>query len=483
MKSNQPVKIKIIATAIITLLMTGIALSANAAVYTYDNLNRLTSVTYKNGQKINYTYDPGGNMLTADSDDPDYPPTVKTTDPTDGAIDVSVSASVYVTFSETVVEDIYFNDIHIKNTVDSSVVESTYSLSGDLLTIDPINDFNYSVTYAVYIPAGSVKDGAGNALAGLYSFSFTTCEAEDTSAPTWPADASLTAAPTSADGSVFLSWPEAEDNVRVTGYNVYNGATLLTPEPITATSYNATGLTPGLYTFTVKAVDAAGNAGDPLSSGVRIRTKGDVNGDGTIDYSDVDLALEIALGSYTPSSEEFYAADVNNDNQINVLDIVQIVNLIKNRYSGYAREFDAQRNPVSNPVLNAGIVTGKPGDVIQVPLTLKSFGNVAGLSFKLKFNPGLLTFQNASLTSISGFTSDYSYITSYDPEVVTVIIYSSDAMLIPDGVQSLGTLNFIVAAGAQSGQACDLVLQDAAIGDTWGGDTNPSIKGGHFRVP
>ena len=174
MISYHRIKMRTVITVIIISILTSITISANAAVYTYDSLNRLTSVTYKNGQKINYTYDPGGNMLTADSDDPATPPTVKTTDPADGAIDISVSANVYVTFSETVVEDTCFNDIHIKNTADSSVVDSTYSLSGALLTIDPINDFNYSVTYAVYIPAGAVKDTTGNSLASLYSFSFTT---------------------------------------------------------------------------------------------------------------------------------------------------------------------------------------------------------------------------------------------------------------------------------------------------------------------
>lgn len=332
MQSNQPVKMKVIVTAIITLFLASIALSANAAVYTYDSLHRLTSVTYKNGQKIVYTYDPGGNMLTVDSHDEDTPPTVKSTDPANGAIDVSVSANVYAVFSESVVEDVYFNDIYIKNTLDSSVVESTYSLSGDLLTIDPVNNFNYSVTYAVYIPAGAVKDAGGNSLVNTYSFSFTTCEAsEDTSAPIWPAGSALTATPTSAGGSVALSWPEATDNVGVTGYNVYNGTTLLTPTPITATSYDVTGLTPVLYNFNVKAVDAAGNASDPLSSDARVRDKGDVNGDGAVNNSDLTVTTDIILHRYTPTSEEIYAADIDDNSKINSFDYIKIVNIILQR--------------------------------------------------------------------------------------------------------------------------------------------------------
>jgi len=40
------------------------ALPAFAATYTYDSLNRLTSITYKPGQDITYTYDAAGNLLS-----------------------------------------------------------------------------------------------------------------------------------------------------------------------------------------------------------------------------------------------------------------------------------------------------------------------------------------------------------------------------------------------------------------------------------
>jgi YD repeat-containing protein len=43
-----------------------IALPLNAAQYTYDDLGRLTSVTYSNGQTVSYTYDEGGNILTVE---------------------------------------------------------------------------------------------------------------------------------------------------------------------------------------------------------------------------------------------------------------------------------------------------------------------------------------------------------------------------------------------------------------------------------
>jgi len=58
-----------------------------------------------------------------------------------------------------------------------------------------------------------------------------------------------------------LSWGGATDNVGVTGYNIYQGEVLLNPATsVTDAIYNVTGLTAGTeYTYTVQAVDAAGN--------------------------------------------------------------------------------------------------------------------------------------------------------------------------------------------------------------------------------
>ena len=77
----------------------------------------------------------------------------------------------------------------------------------------------------------------------------------DTSAPTAPTN--LTASNV-LETSATLSWTASTDNVGVVGYNVYNGST--NTGTTTTTSINITGLSAStLYTFTVTAVDAAGN--------------------------------------------------------------------------------------------------------------------------------------------------------------------------------------------------------------------------------
>ena len=77
----------------------------------------------------------------------------------------------------------------------------------------------------------------------------------DTVAPTAPATLAASGTTTS---STILTWSSSSDNVAVTGYNVYNGAALVTT--VTGLTYTVTGLAgTTAYTFTVKAKDAAGN--------------------------------------------------------------------------------------------------------------------------------------------------------------------------------------------------------------------------------
>lgn len=104
---HHPIRMKVIVTALIVLLLTCVAFSANAVIYTYDKLYRLTSATYANGQKLTYTYDAGGNVLSE-----------KLT---------SVSASVYY----HVYGDVLMNDISKSGT--------TVGISG--------NNINYTVNY------------------------------------------------------------------------------------------------------------------------------------------------------------------------------------------------------------------------------------------------------------------------------------------------------------------------------------------------
>jgi chitodextrinase len=82
--------------------------------------------------------------------------------------------------------------------------------------------------------------------------------AADTTPPSVPTG--LSASQTTIN-SFILNWSPSTDNVGVTAYQVeVNGTPITTASPVTTTSCEFTGLTPGsTYTVNVKAGDAAGN--------------------------------------------------------------------------------------------------------------------------------------------------------------------------------------------------------------------------------
>lgn len=89
----------------------------------------------------------------------------------------------------------------------------------------------------------------------------------DTVAPTAP---TALAASGTTGTTTNLSWTASTDNVAVTGYDIYQGATLKGSS--TTTTYTVTGLTASTaYTFTVKAKDAAGNV-SAASNAVNVTT-------------------------------------------------------------------------------------------------------------------------------------------------------------------------------------------------------------------
>lgn len=122
---------------------------------------------------------------------------------------------------------------------------------------------------------------------------------DDTQAPTVPTNLTVG---TITSTSIDLSWTASTDNVGVTGYDIYQGTTLVGSS--STTSYTATGLAANTsYSFTVKAKDAAGNISG-ASSSVSATTLS-----GTITYctsqsksSTYEWIASVKVGTFTKTS-------------------------------------------------------------------------------------------------------------------------------------------------------------------------------------
>src|SRR5438094_516839 len=131
--------------------------------------------------------------------------------------------------------------------LNGTLLLSPSSTSAQIIELTP--DFTRSFTVAAF-------DAAGNASAPSAPLSVTTPPLADTTAPTTPSGVAASALTSS---SLTLSWSPATDNVGVTGYRVYRNGTLAASP--SGTSASITGLSAATtYSFTVSAVDAAGNA-------------------------------------------------------------------------------------------------------------------------------------------------------------------------------------------------------------------------------
>ncbi|MGE5473352.1 MAG: Ig-like domain-containing protein [Ignavibacteriales bacterium] len=127
------------------------------------------------------------------------PPAVSSTLPLNNAAGVKKDSQIVITFNEA---------LQAGNTkIDINGVNNTGIVNGSTVTVAAA--LEYSKTYTVNVPAGAVKDTAGNANA-VYSFSFTTEAAPDTTPPavvsTVPAN---NATGTSINSQIVINFNEA----------------------------------------------------------------------------------------------------------------------------------------------------------------------------------------------------------------------------------------------------------------------------------
>ena len=172
---------------------------------------------------------------TADAQAPTAPTSLAVTGTTTSTVSLS-----WIAATDNIGVTAY--DVYMNDTLKTTVTGLSTTITG----------LTASTAYSFYVKA---KDAAANTSVASNTANATTSSATDTQAPTAPT--SLIASGTTST-TTNLSWTASTDNISVTGYDVYQGATF--KATVTSTTYAVTGLTAATaYSFSVKAKDAAGN--------------------------------------------------------------------------------------------------------------------------------------------------------------------------------------------------------------------------------
>lgn len=247
------------------------------------------------------------------------PPAVVSTSPANGAIDVVVQSVMSVTFSEPIDPATISSATFTVKDAGNNPLAGTVSYGANVATFAPASDLPPTSSITATVSSG-VRDLAGNALAAVHTWSFTTASAVDTTPPAVvsvspasgavgvPVDAVLRADfsesldPATVSVASFLLRDVAD--TPVAGSIAYSGtAAVFTPTANLARS------TPYTATLTTALRDVAGNA--LATNFVWSFTTGDT----LVSTKPVSFALG---GAYPAAGFEPVLSDLNGDGHLDL---------------------------------------------------------------------------------------------------------------------------------------------------------------------
>jgi chitodextrinase len=248
-----------------------------------------TSATNGNHSLTAVARDAAGNTTTSTAvtvNVDNAAPTVSITSPTGGAL---VNGTVGVNATAT------------DNAGGSGISKVEFYVDGTLGSTDTSSPYSYSWNTTALALGSShtltAKAYDNAPTANATTSSGVTVTVQDTTAPSTPTALHTTSV---LPKSITFAWTASTDNVAVTGYQIRRSGSLLTTT--TSLTYTDSNLTPSTaYSYTVTAVDAAGNASTAasLNATTAALKPGDINLDNAVDLTD----LSLLISSYGSSSD------------------------------------------------------------------------------------------------------------------------------------------------------------------------------------
>jgi Domain of unknown function (DUF4082)/Bacterial Ig-like domain/Bacterial Ig domain len=158
------------------------------------------------------------------------PPTVTSTVPTSSATNVSAATTVKASFSEAIdAATINTSTFKLTNSANTSIPATVnYNAANLTATLTPSSPLSNSTNYTATVIGGTadprVKDGAGNALAQNYTWSFTTGNSSSSTTSIWDNSATPAIVTDPDTGAVDLGVKFRSDvNGNITGLKFYKG--------------------------------------------------------------------------------------------------------------------------------------------------------------------------------------------------------------------------------------------------------------------
>ena len=192
------------------------------------------------------------------------PPTIASVTPPAGAASVAVNTTATATFNEAMdASTISTATFILRDSQNADVPASvTYDSSRNTAVLTPTAPLQYSAGYTGLLKGGStdprVKDLAGNALAGNFTWAFTTVGPDTTP----PVISNVSVANITLSGAT-VSWTTNEPSDSQVLYGstaAYGLLSAVNSSLVTAHSIALAGLAPNMtYHFAVKSADASGN--------------------------------------------------------------------------------------------------------------------------------------------------------------------------------------------------------------------------------
>jgi len=226
--------------------------------------------------------------------------------------------------------------------------------------------------------------------------------------------------------------------------------------------HSLTGRLANVITATDATLGVSGN-----SNAFDVIVKGSVNGDQTVNVLDVMKTVNIILGYITPPEWQYWAADLNNDGEVNVQDIILIINKIFDasalmRPAGVAALAASSARASAEPVVVDAEWGKSPAGNPVLAITLSNAAGVAGAQVDVTYDAKRVKGVTARVGALIASNSGWSVYSNGASGKVRALAFSGSAQGLAASKGSIIELEFTANAKGNLGDIAAVTLTDSS---------------------